>query len=206
MNHAIRFLGEREVPRDTGLRIMMMPFRLDDPGTVPFPVAKFVANVVRLGPCQSGVGYLTVDDALVRAGETHRRPGLHVDGSGLWGGPGPGGSWGARGMLVAASHLGSRAWDQEVDGSIGPDGECERLRTQLQPEKERRLWMDHVYWLSPRCVHEGLPMKRTTRRTFIRISMPSEAPWFDGYTPSPFGVMPTGPILPARVAQMGYRP
>lgn len=55
-----------------------------------------------------------------------------------------------------------------------------------------------IHWLSGTCVHESMQHKQSTKRQLIRLSMPSDAPWFDGYTVSPFGIKPTGPILPQR--------
>ena len=204
MKSELRLLGTIGVPRNTGDRIMMMPFDLADPKTTPPAWREFVDEMVYLGPCRSGVGYLTVDDAMVKRGETHRRPGLHVDGVGGWGGP-PGPWGGAQGMLVAASRVGSRAWHQFIDGEPAADGDCEHLRPRLADHAKQTLWCDCAWWLGPNCVHEAVEMAEDTQRTFVRISMPSNAPWFDGYTPSPYGVMPTGPILPARTAQMGFR-
>jgi hypothetical protein len=48
------------------------------------------------------------------------------------------------------------------------------------------------------CVHESVPVATDTERTFVRLSMPSTAPWFEGYTVNPKGILPTGPILPRR--------
>lgn len=55
-----------------------------------------------------------------------------------------------------------------------------------------------VYWVDGLCVHESVPMVRDCDRQFSRLSMPSDAPWFEGYTVNPLGVMPSGEILPAR--------
>lgn len=208
MKSEIRGLGPIEIPRNTAHRIMMMPFRLDDvAATVPGAWRECIADLVRRGPCAEGVGYLTVDDATVRAGETHRRPGLHVDGGSHdapWA-PSPGAWGGVEGMIVAATILGSRAWCQDFDGTPGVDGDCEHLRDQCRADTRWPLHGGEAYWLGATCVHESIRMPINVRRTFVRVSMPSAAPWFYGYTPSPFGVMPTGPILPPRIEQMNFR-
>ncbi len=64
---------------------------------------------------------------------------------------------------------------------------------------------NRVYHCGPLTVHESLPVWQTVPRQFIRISMPSDAPWYEGYTENPLGIKPTGPIHPRREKQMGYR-
>ena len=61
-----------------------------------------------------------------------------------------------------------------------------------------------AYWMNATCVHESLPMRSNTRRQLLRLSLPSTAPWFEGYTESPLGVKPTGPILPRRDTFMDW--
>ena len=117
-NSAITKIGMLTLPKFTGTRIMMMPVRLEDPNTLPIPtwIGAF-KQLIGMSKIKSGTAYITIDEAHIRAGETHRRPGLHVDGvgpdgkAGGWGGGG--GSWGAQGMLVAASVMGCRGWNKE---------------------------------------------------------------------------------------------
>lgn len=104
-------LGNIVLPGFSGIRILMMPFWLEDvAGTLPDFLSgweRSIQELVDLAPCQSGVAYLTIDEAVVQAGTTHRRPGLHVDGwrddseglecsGGGWGSPSgsSGGFWG----------------------------------------------------------------------------------------------------------------
>lgn len=132
-----------------------------------------------------------------------------VMGSGIFSGGGWGGSnsgsnsggWGApgTGMLTVASHVGCRAWNQEFEGSPGYDGECDHLKPQCRPENEVVFGAGEVFWLDGLCVHESIPQPTPVFRQFLRLSMPSCAPWFEGYTVNPLGVLPTGPVLPRRV-------
>ena len=55
-----------------------------------------------------------------------------------------------------------------------------------------------IYWVDGACVHESLPVSELTKRQFVRLSMPSNAPWFDGYTENPTGILPSNEILPRR--------
>jgi len=55
-----------------------------------------------------------------------------------------------------------------------------------------------LYWLSSLCVHESLPVVQDVHRQFVRISLPSTADWYEGCTPNPKGIQPTGKIMPRR--------
>jgi hypothetical protein len=206
----IKDLGAVDLPAYTGVRVMMQPFDLADPrGSLPnLPQWHgAVERMIARSTVKGDVGYLTIDEAEVREGETHRRPGAHVDGvgpGGLPGGWGGGGPWGACGMLVAASVRGCRGWRQSFDGEPGPDGDCAHLLEQGRDDARVDMEAGRLYWCGPLAVHESTPMRETGRRQFARVSMPSAAPWFSGYTPSPVGIQPTGPILPRR-AGMDYR-
>ncbi|MFA5935752.1 MAG: hypothetical protein WC787_02790 [Patescibacteria group bacterium] len=189
---------------------MMMPFRIEDPvGTIPEEYAvwrKPIEGLCAFAPRLPGVAYLTIDEAEVEAGETHRRPGLHVDGIGPDGRAGGwGGGWGAKGMIIASSHLGCRAYSQEFRGWPKPNGDCAHLAEQCDPGCEVPMVGGHAYWLEPLTVHEPLLLESTTRRQFVRISMPSDAPWYEGYTINSLGIKPTGPIHPARSEFMAHR-
>jgi len=164
------------------------------------------------------VGYVTVDERYIDVGETLRRPGLHVDGwhkteadvtaggwggdGGTWGGSG-GGSWGGvgrgqggTGLVTVSNPAGCMVYDQEFDGEPAPEGDCEHLRPQCTVGY--LLEANTVYWMAPLCVHESLPAGYAQKRQFLRLSMPSTADWYEGYTENPLGVKPTGAIKPRR--------
>ena len=204
-------VGECALPKFTGLRVMMMPFHIGHPSSLPCALDGYKPVVERLydlWPKHGGdVGYLTVDERRVPAGHAHRRPGLHVDGVygnsvGSWA-PSPPGPWGSQtgGMLTVASNVGCRAWRGSFNGEIGADGDCGQLSSQLGEATEFKA--NRVYWVGGFCIHESIPLAVETERQFVRVSMPSEAPWFDGYTRNPLGVESTGPILSFR-NQMDY--
>jgi hypothetical protein len=192
-----------DIPQYSGTRVMMMPVLLEDADSLPnrFWRSTF-AMLANHAPVRRGVAYITIDEAIVKAGECHRRPGLHVDGLGGWGGPSP---WASSGMLLWASVRGAHAWRGELDVEFDDDGGCEGARASLNGLTEVPLQGGCVYQCGPFTIHESVPMRVETLRSFARLSMPSDSPWFEGYTPNPLGVKPTGPILPRRVAQMGYR-
>lgn len=108
------------------------------------------------------------------------------------------------GMLQASRCLshdepGCRAWEGEIDGEPGEEGNCEHLREELDKHTVVELEPERMYWMDGDTVHESLPMPVATKRQFIRLSLPlAEAPWFMGYTENPLGIQPSGPILGPR--------
>lgn len=207
----IELRGAAKLPRYSGARVMMMPFLLEDPQrTVHLRQYRDLLRALGdMGAPEKGVAYLTIDEAMVEVGQTHRRPGLHVDGVGPGGDPGPWaskqGKWAGEGMLVVANRLGSRGWVGEFEGAPGPNGCCAHLADQCVKKEPLPLLAESVYWCGPTAVHEALPMTRATFRQFVRVSFPNDAPWYEGYTRSPFGIEPTGPVHPRREAEMAFR-
>jgi hypothetical protein len=184
---------------------MMMPVILGDMKSVPDILHHYkpaLEALFDMGGHKNSVGYVTIDEKLLAPGDTTRRPGLHVDGvyhgrMGAWGGGGPWGSVG-NGMLTASSYPACKAWNQTFFGMPGPEGECNHLKDCLREDKGHMFKAGEVYWLDGLCVHESLPVTEHVVRQFIRVSLPSNGPWFEGYTENPLGVKPSGPILPPR--------
>lgn len=198
-----KHLGSVKLPEFSGTRIMMMPVILGDINSIPNFLEAWndaLAEMFTMANCKEGIGYLTIDEKTVQPAKTHRREGKHVDGiyQGSYGGWGGGGGWGSvgNGMLTVASHAGCRAWAGEFLGRPGYEGECDHLADQC--DDGTLFAPNEVYWLDGLCVHESVPMVKTVDRQFVRLSMPSDSPWFDGYTVNPLGVKPTGRILPRR--------
>lgn len=137
-----------------------------------------------------GVGHLTVDEKVIKAGASQRRPKPHVDGCfrsvGEAGTPGMhwgGGGWlhycndvgatqiGRMPVIVAASVPGCRAWRGIFKGRPAPDGDLSHIADQLG---KGEVLPAHVgYLLSPDCVHESMTFDQDTLRTFIRIALPA---------------------------------
>lgn len=209
-NSNLEFLTDVEIPQFTGIRVMMMPFYLHDVrASLPDQIAPWFDALEKICIWTSGIGYLTVDEAFVRKGETHRRSGLHVDSvgpDGEHGGWGGGGSWGSTGFRMVSSHVGCQGWDQLFLGSPGANGDCSHLEQQLDPSCQIIMQPGEVWDCGHMLVHESIPHKTDVYRQFVRVSMPSNAPWYEGYTRNPKGIEPTGPIHPARTEFMGYRP
>ena len=194
-------------PEFSGERIMMMPVILGDLKGVPKNYHELVTSLYGVVEARhlGSVGYLTIDERQLQAGDTLRRSGLHVDGyyhgkCGAWGG---GGGWGSvgNGMLTVSSTPHCRAYLGVIEGAPGPEGECYHLS---MPNEGEVFEAGQVYWLDGACVHESVPVETTTKRQFVRLSLPSNGPWFEGYTPNPEGVLPSNEILPERSKFMNF--
>lgn len=143
-----------------------------------------VVRLCRAAGAYRGQAHMTVDEKIVAAGMSQRRPGPHVDGCFRPDHP-AGPKWGHNGWLhycndvgasevgrmaviVAASVPGCRAWRGLFDARPAADGDLSHLAL-----GEGEVLPANVgYLLSPDCVHESLRMDRDTQRTFLRIALP----------------------------------
>jgi|694.fasta_scaffold90362_3 hypothetical protein len=139
---------------------------------------------------KSGTAHMTVDEKVVVAGKSQRRPGPHVDGvfmpdkfhpvrnaMGSWGG---GGRWNhycndigvgpVRRMpvIVAASEIGCRVWRGVFDATPSEDGDLSGLVL----DAGEVVPAGAGYLLSPDCVHESMIQEKDVARTFLRIALP----------------------------------
>ena len=134
-----------------------------------------------------GIAHMTVDEKIVTAGMSQRRPRPHVDGrfmpsAGKWGHDGPGwlhycndigaGPLRRMAVIVAASAPGCRAWRGVFDGVPASDGDLSHIASQLGEGEVLPAGVG--YLLSPDCVHESMLMDKPTQRTFLRIALPVE--------------------------------
>lgn len=144
-----------------------------------------VVALCRAAGATQGIAHMTVDEKIVLAGRSQRRPRPHVDGcfmpeASMWGHPpGPGPSWlhycnhvpvARMAVIVAASAPGCRAWRGVFDGQPRNDGDLSHIADQLGAGEV--LPANVGYLLSPDCVHESMLMERDTQRTFLRIALP----------------------------------
>lgn len=134
-----------------------------------------------------GIAHMTVDEKLVRAGMSQRRPRPHVDGCfvperSTWGHDGPGwnhycndirqGPVGRMAVIVAANAPGCRAWRGKFEANPASDGDLSQLLPVLGTGE---ILPENVgYVLSPDCVHESMILPVDTERTFLRIALPLE--------------------------------
>lgn len=189
-------------PEFTGTRIMMMPVKLGSYRGVPLQYAELLSHTYGAVEVRfiGEIGYLTIDEKVVEKGQTLRREGLHVDGyyhgrCGAWGG---GGGWGSvgNGMFTISSTPHCEAYLGKFEGEPKDEGECEHI--DLNNAVPEIFEANELYWVDGACIHKSLPVEEDTKRQFLRLSMPSNAPWFKGYTKNPKGILPSNDILPRR--------
>jgi hypothetical protein len=137
-----------------------------------------------------GLAHMTVDEKVVAAGMSQRRPKPHVDGCFVpamnrWGGTT--GQWnhycndvgaskiGRMPVIVAASVAGCRVWSGRFEGRPAKDGDLSHIMEQLGAGKVLPAGVG--FWLSPDCVHESMVFDKPTQRTFLRIALPAHEVW-----------------------------
>jgi len=151
-----------------------------------------VTDLCRAAGANKGIAYMTVDEKVVRAGWSQRRPKPHVDGvfipdrlhrdgktMGDWG-SGGGGGWnhscndigvgGVRRMpvIVAASAVGCRVWRGMFDAVPAEGGDL----SHLDLDEGEIVPANVGYLLSPDCVHESMIQPIPVQRSFLRIALP----------------------------------
>lgn len=144
---------------------------------VPVQLLLKAAEVVR-GTC-----HMTVDEKVIDAGASQRRPRPHVDGcyipeKAYWGHGGwnhycnnAGTKQGRMPVIVAASEIGCKVWTGMFEGEPKSDGDLCHIVSQLKADTI--LPANEGFWLSPDCVHESMIQNVKVQRTFLRIALPN---------------------------------
>lgn len=173
----------------------MIPFHLENKLILVGDVEPFqdvLNKMLSLSPIKTGEAYLTIDSRIIRKGNSHRRPGPHVDGNYLfqWG-TGGGNGWltGTKGriltpedhrlqyesklggMLIVASHEGCRVWEGQYKQLPKQGGDCSHL--QLDTKDSFVMKKNTIYLTNSTCIHESLKMSQDVMRSLIRITLPA---------------------------------
>ena len=169
------------LPACAGRQFYMHEFDMGNP-VMPFGIEDYAQPERRLlaaAGATAGTAFLTVDEKVIAAGCSQRRPGPHVDGHfqkdrQRWGH----GEWNhycnevpidRMPVIVAANVAGCRAWRGDFAATPKNDGDLSHVTL-----GEGELLPANVgYLLSPDCIHESLPFDLPTARTFIRIALPA---------------------------------
>lgn len=142
-----------------------------------------VTELCKTANVNIGIAYMTVDEKIIEAGMSQRRPKPHVDGCFMpdqnsWG-QGQGQRWlhycnnvpfKRMSVIVVASIAGCRVWRGIYNGSPKDDGDLSHMQNQLN--KGEILQAGMGYLLSPDCIHESMVFNIRTKRTFLRIALP----------------------------------
>ena len=225
-----RYNSPLRFPESRDLNINMMPFKLYDPAkTLPGYCHQYIPMILRCtlpyapstAKDRDKIAYLTIHESDVSAGETQRRPGLHIERP-----SGPGGrvlkfnhdashwdpenreymsvawgmghwddGWPVDGIFLASNVASStRVWPALVDNSeeLARNG-CERLRPHLG--EATLLDANQLCWITDRTPHESVAIDRDVHRQFFRLVVGPVGVWYSKHnTENPLGVRPDAPV------------
>lgn len=117
--------------------------------------------------------YLTIDQKFIKAGNHHRRGGLHIDQywiDSMWKG---GGGWvnnalhEPQGIILATDKCNSVGFVGDWSGRVGEGGSV----SENEIENMQKVFIEpnNVYFGNVGFVHETLPVEKDTERTLIRL-------------------------------------
>lgn len=146
-----------------------------------------IAKALSFAPMEGG--WITLDEKHIKAGETHRRAGAHVDGN-FYGAAWGSGRWQRNdhtgGLFLLANAEGSCAYTGEIDAEPTPwlnegspdsasdGGDCQHM--DLSGLTCHRLLPNILYWMNSGGIHESLPLVSDTDRSLLRITLPHNCP------------------------------
>jgi hypothetical protein len=178
----------------------MMPFIFGDKESLPdnlrcyFPLIEqcpYMADEI------GKVGFLTVHESYVVAGESQRRSGLHIEAPGTQSSfhPGIEHAWGIGhfygpdrydgGIFFASSVANtSMVWnalvDKNVPGIVDKHGSCEHLRSIIG--EGTKLDAGELIWMTDCTPHEALLQTESGYRQFFRVVTSSVSHWFAAHS------------------------
>lgn len=171
------------------MQIYMQPFKLSQSnkfeGNKYFSLIKSMLSHITA----SGIAYLTIDEKLVRNGQSHRRGGPHTDGNYIygWGGGWLTGSAGrylpenqhkeqycshTGGMIIASSYSACEGWVGEFSQEPKQGGCCSHV--DLSAMDNIKLNENTIYLGNSTFIHESLPVNKDVYRQLIRITLPHD--------------------------------
>jgi hypothetical protein len=160
-----------------GRQLYMHSFNIDNPTMLEGFEDYYdtVISLLKASGRSQGVAHMTVDEKIIPAGMSQRRPKPHVDGhyTGThWGH----GGWGhcqelpRMAVIVASSVAGCKAWEGQFEAQPKNDGDLTHIEHELGTGVI--LPPNVGYLLSPDCIHESMIFNEPIQRTFLRIALP----------------------------------
>jgi len=196
--HYWRKRGAAEFPEPQGIKINMMPFRMGDKSSLPEDLWHYWPMIEECDVPREEkgkIGYLTIHESQVAAGETQRRPGLHIESPGALQ---SGGSyeknrynWGCGivrhdrsrvegGIYMAHNIAGSCSlWNVQIkdpEVAAGKLGDMEHMRDVLGEGEDMKP--GKIYWLTDATPHESRPVTEDCYRQFFRLVTSSLSAWY----------------------------
>lgn len=191
-------VGQARFPEPRDININMMPFIMGQKDSVPEAYRHYWPLIEQCAVSEKQHGkvcYLTIQEGQVAAGQSQRRPGVHIESPGMLkvGGHHEDGrkDWGCGfvmfddtevhdGIYMASSIANScRIWNATIkDPALAADGHggVEHLRHLLG----EGICMDpaRIYWLTDATPHESLPLQEGCYRQFFRLVTSSLSVWY----------------------------
>lgn len=188
-------IKEISLPEFKGDRIYMHEFDIENP-ILPTGCERWievVKEMVSHSPKKTGKAYITIDEKIVKKGETHRRGGPHTDGNYLYGWGGGGSGWltgedgrvlpqdkhekqycsNTGGMLIVSSYEACKGWNGDYNGQPNQGGDCSHL--DLSKMENFILSKNTLYWGNSTFIHESLPLNEDVKRQLVRITLPADS-------------------------------
>lgn len=212
--------GTVTFPEPADRNVNMLPFIFGDKSSLP-PELRCYYDLIEKCPYKytgnetGKVGYLTVHEGFVQAGDAQRREGLHIetpsvvdDGTAAFT-PALEHCWGIgvffepdryEGGIYMASNVAntSEVYDALVDknipGIVDKHGGCEHLRPLLGPST--KLAANQLIWMTDCTPHEALPQAASEYRQFFRVVTSQISHWFAQHsTPNPYVAIPENVVV-----------
>eukprot|EP00980_Cylindrotheca_fusiformis_P007918 scaffold1696_cov166-Cylindrotheca_fusiformis.AAC.4 len=198
--------GYVDFPEPAGRNVNMMPFIFGDKESLPDDLQCYYPLIQQcpyMADDTGEVGYLTVHESYVDAGNAQRREGLHIESPGVFSDdpdaaaftPGLEHQWGAGvffgpdryegGIFMASSVANtSEVWDALVNknapGIVDKHGGCEYLRPFFG--KGTKLQAGELIWMTDCTPHEALPQEISGHRQFFRVVTPHVSHWYAAHS------------------------
>eukprot|EP01084_Bolivina_argentea_P095226 171214_1 len=217
-------------PEPLNLNINMMPFIMSntfDESKLPSYLTRWwfvIQRCLRSGQSMGSydesqvnkIGFLTIQESLIDANKTQRRPGLHVETPGNITGAGDIQrifvtnshrqfdrymNWGAgyyakqqTGGIYMLSNVSNSCcfWNCKIDCDdvIGHLGNIEHLRQNLSDKCKVMMKRNVIYWMTDRTPHEALSIEGKQYRQFFRLVTKDVSVWYEKHsTKNPHGVV-----------------
>ena len=190
-----KMIKKMSLPEWKGDRVYMHEFDMANP-SLPVGYERWnnvLNEIIASSPKQTGKAYITIDEKIVKKGESHRRGGPHTDGNYIFGWGGGGGGWltgedgrflprekheeqycsEKGGMLIVSSYKSCKGWNGEFEGQPNQGGDCSHL--DLSKMECYEMESNNLYWGNSTFIHESLPVQEDVKRQLIRITLPADA-------------------------------
>lgn len=208
-------------PEPKGININMMPFVIGASRSLPSEYHQYLPMIAKCPNYDEdewgNIGYLTIQENLVKGGKSQRRAGLHTETPGVafeeeghgqwvtkhhralhWGGGYCELDSATKGVYVGGICMASnvsnscRVWNARIAEPgevVGHLGDLEHLRSRLG--SGFALEAGNLCWITDTTPHESLPLPDNTYRQYFRFVGSKVSLWYaDHSTPNPLGIVP----------------